>query len=473
MANNPSKVYWMNDRAFGFAEATQNKAIKVLRDAGIATLFKPGDTVGIKIHTGEYGNSMNIRPQFVNCVVDEVKRLGGKPVIVECTTTTMGDTCSRATEADILWSANKNGINEESMGCPIWICDGKYGYDDVQVPVPHGIFLKHSFMGKKLLDLDAIIVVSHFKGHPSGVFGGAIKNVGIGMGSKRGKLSTHYMNHPDIGYPAAVVHQDKVQSLVDKGLMDVFLKTCPFDCYSYENGELRFDKSKCTGCGCCYSLFRWGGVITQPYEGVYIRPFPISDSAAAFINAIGPEKMMYLNYAIDISPWRDCTPWHDRPMIPNVGVFASKDPVAVDMACLEACDSMDVVPGSQAVEMGFTKPGEEKFTNVSSPFKISQWYMINSAIYNGIGSSEYVLVESEPVEDDTDLGPLGYSQYRPAASCSREAWQANKDWDPHDPWYEKQKLSFDELAVRPKGKIEDISIKDEQRENAKIKFGEK
>ena len=180
-----SEVFYMNDRAASLPESIKFKAVKVFRDAGLGELVSPGDTVGIKIHFGEYGNSMNLRPQYVRSIVEEIKRLGGKPVVVDCTTIIFGENTSRATAGDMLETGRRHGLTEETLGCPIWICDGEYGMDDVKVEVPHGVYLKHSFSGSKLQDLEAMIAVSHFKGHPLGVFGGALKNIGIGCGSKR------------------------------------------------------------------------------------------------------------------------------------------------------------------------------------------------------------------------------------------------------------------------------------------------
>lgn len=458
-----SKVYFMNDRANSLQESTPFKAVKLLRDAGIETLFKKGDIVGIKVHMGEYGNSLNLRPHWVKAIVEEVQRLGGNPVIVDCNTITFGDYTSRGIKSDHLRSVSRHGFNEETLGCPIWICDGDYGFDDIRVEVPHGVYLKHSFMGKKLLALDAVIVVSHFKGHPMGVYGGAMKNVGIGMGSKRGKISTHFMNHPVYGLKALNVNQEAAKQLAQgpyPTMIDRLVMGCPFDAFEWKDGILNFDKSRCRQCAGCFSGALFAGVLTISPEITATWAPTIADACAAYMNAIGKEKFIFLNYAMDISPWCDCVNFHDKPLVPNVGVFASKDPVAVDMASLEAAEALAGMPESKAEEFGFGEPGTERFTNCSSMAKVSQWAQCNAGMCNGIGTTEYVLVESEPGEE-TDFWFPPYTPEKPFGLVNKEALSSG-NYECGDYCYELPRLSLAELHAKPRGKVGEISILDEE-----------
>lgn len=160
---------------------------------------------------------------------------------------------SRAVESVHRQTAARHGFVEETMGCPIWIGDGEYGFDDVSVGIPHGVYMTHSYMGKKAQDLDALIVVSHFKGHLLGVFGGAIKNVGIGLGSKRGRLCTYLFNHPKFGISTWSIDQEAARAMV-KGpkptAIDQRVDEYPFDAISM-NGDLKIDFDKCPGCATC------------------------------------------------------------------------------------------------------------------------------------------------------------------------------------------------------------------------------
>lgn len=461
----PSKVYFMNDRANSLQESTPFKAVKVLRDAGLENHFKKGDIVGIKIHMGEYGNSLNLRPQWVGAIVEEVKRLGGKPVIVDCNTILFSDYSSRAIKSDHLRSVSRHGFNEETMGCPIWICDGDYGFDDVKVEIPNGVYLKHTFMGKKLLELDAVIVVTHFKGHPMGVYGGALKNVGIGMGSTRGKISTHYLNHPIYGIQNMEVNQEAAQQAAQgphPNIIDRVIAGCPFNAFEWKDDTFIFHREKCGKCASCFSGALFAGLLAMKPEITAAWAPTISDAASGYINAIGKGKFIYLNYAMDITPWCDCLNFHDKPLVPNMGVFASKDPVAIDMACIEMAESKSGMAESQAEEFGFSEPGTERFTNVSSMAKVSQWAQVNAGEYNGIGLTSYILVESEPAAEED----FWFPPYRPdnvMGYVNREALKSG-DYEPGEYFYKLPKLSLADLHVKPVGKVDEISILDEAEE---------
>ncbi len=450
-----SKVYFMDDRAGGVQDSIPFKAVKLLRDAGIETLFKKGDLVGIKTHMGEYGNALNLRPHWVKAIVEEVQRLGGRPVVFDCNTAIFSEYSARAYAEDHLKCVSRHGFNEETLGCPVWICDGEYGEDDVKVEIPNGVYMKHTFMGRKILEFDAVIVVSHFKGHPMGVYGGAIKNVGIGMASPRGKLTTHFFNHPVLGIKNWTINQEAVKKIAEgprPNVLDNLIKSCPVDAFSYDGNALAFDKEKCILCGACMGPTMMSGMFNLPLDILPTWAPTIADSAAGIINAIGKDKMLYLNYAFDISPWCDCASFHDRPLVPNIGVFASKDPVAIDMACMEAAEAVDGMPGSLADEYGFSEPNTERFTNCSSMAKQSQWQQLNAAVFNGIGTTEYELITSEPADANEFIFPP-YGPGNPFGYVHREAI-GKIDWDPGDYCYELPRLSLGELNIRPKGKVE-------------------
>lgn len=476
-----SQVFFMNDRASSLAESTPFKALKLVRDIGLDKIVKPGYKVAIKMHMGEYGNSLNLRPQWVSVIVDEIKRLGGYPYVVDDTTVTTGDYSGRATAEDHLRVASSHGFNEATLGCPVLICDGDFGLEDVEVEVPHGVFLKKAYMGKKFMDFDSCVVISHFKGHSQGVYGGAIKNMGIGMGSKRGKIGTHFYPHPEYGMKSFVVNQERVKEcanaigvkrlptgnvLVPKtrddqvSILDRFLRACPYGCLKLnENGELDWDVENCCTCNFCWQAAgQFAGIMKLNPALPALWPTLIADSAAGYMNAIGNDRFLFINYAFDITPICDCAQFHDRPMIPNLGVFVSFDPVAVDMACLEACEASRIVPGSRAEDFGFADPNTDRFTNCSTSNKVSQWTQINAAVFNGMGTSEYVLVESVPGEEsDYWLPP-----YTPEDTFYMQKNKYFKDykftWG--DYYYEAQRVSNAELFKRPSGMVGDISIKD-------------
>lgn len=457
-----SKVYYMNDRANSIGESTPFKAVKLLRDAGLADMIKPGYTVGIKIHTGCYGNSLNLRPHWVKSIVEEVQRMGAYPVIVETNFNINGfggDRQDTLTHREII---SRHGFNEATMGCPVWLPTDIFGIEGVKCDVPHGVYLNHTFVAEHMLKLDAVIVVSHFKGHSQGTFGGAIKNIGIGMASGRGKSATHFISHPDYGVNKATVNQEvaqRIMAMPHPNVVDGLVNCCAFKAYEIVDGELVFHNERCKNCSACYYPALFSGVMNINPIHYSAPPVSIADSCAGIMNKIGKEKFIFVNYAYDITPGCDCANWHDATIIPNLGTFVSKDPVAVDMACLEAAEAAEVVPGSAADTPELTAPNTERFTNASSMAKVSQWAQINSAIYNGIGSSEYELIESEPLDDAeilswiSDFGPgkptgMVYADVIRKANLDTEGPTAVAE----------PRVPLNELYVRPAGIVSKKNI---------------
>lgn len=460
----PAKVYFLNDRANKMEESIQFKAVKVLRDAGIADTIKPGDRVGIKTHMGEWAVSFNLRPQWVRAIVDEVKRLGGKPVVFDGTVIPGGPATARSLKRDYLHTAMTNGFTEETMGCPIAIIDGDVGIDDVKFEVKNGVYLKYTLIGKGALDFDAILVVSHFKGHAMGVFGGALKNIGIGMASTRGKLAIHYMTHPDVGLRELPINQDAVRQFdaaPNPNFIDMIIHSCPHGAFSRQDGALVKDKEKCKNCGYCF-YYVFAGLFAIPPEHVNPWAPAIADSASGIIDHYGKDKMIFLNYAFDLTPGCDCLPYSDKAMVPNIGVFASKDPVAVDMACIEAAEDLTAVPGSVAEEYGFSEPHTERFTHCSSFAKITQWAQLNAGAFNGAGTTEYILVRSE-TEPRPEFWPQPYSPAETFFLQNKNIFK-DIDMDVGDYSYDvyNPRLSAEELAVKPAGKVKEISIQEDQ-----------
>ena len=461
-----SKVYYMNDRATHGGESVPFKAVKLLRDAGIKDLFKPGDTVGIKIHTGSYGNSVNLRPHWVVSIVEEVKRLGGNPVIVETNFNINGFGGDRQDTVQHRKIINRHGFNEATMGCPIWLSDSVLEFDDVKCEVPHGVYLNHTFVARRMTKLDAVIVVSHFKGHLQGTYGGAIKNIGIGMASCRGKSCTHFLNHPEFGLKTGVVNQEVAKGMMQMphpNFIDGIINNCAFDCYEVKDGEFVFHSEKCKNCSACYYPALFSGLMQYNSALMTTTPTAIADSCAGIMNKIGKEKFMFVNYAYDITPSCDCANFHDANVVPNLGTFVSKDPVAVDMACLEACEAASVMPGSAFDAPGLAEPNSDRFTHGSSMAQVSQWAQINAGVYNGIGTSEYELVESEALsEAEVNSWIQDYDFNNPIGKRWREQIR-RFNFDPEGvPAVSEPRLPNEELFKRPVGLVKTSSIKDEQ-----------
>ena len=194
-----SKVYYTDFRA-KLGEGLPLKLQRLIRTAGIDQIDMEGKFVAIKMHFGELGNLGFLRPNYARAVADVVKSLGGKPFLTDCNTLYPG---SRKNALEHLYCAWKNGFTPMTVGCPILIGDGLKGTDDVEVPVEGGEYVKAAKIGRAVMDADIFISLSHFKGHEMTGFGGAIKNIGMGCGSRAGKKEQHSNGKPVINADAA------------------------------------------------------------------------------------------------------------------------------------------------------------------------------------------------------------------------------------------------------------------------------
>jgi uncharacterized Fe-S center protein len=398
----PSKVFFMNDRSSSVPTSLVSKAQHLFDQAGLADCFKKGDNVAIKCHMGEWNTTNYLRPVLVRGIVEKVKEHGGKPFVTDCTTLTYAPFASRTTATEHLKTAARNGFTAETMDCPLVMADGEYGIDDVHVDLPEGLLLQEQYIGKKIAQADAMIVVTHFKGHPLGTVGGSIKNVGVGCASKRGKYNLHMAHHPKYGYNASVFNPGRC-GLKNCSKYKICEDCCPTGAIKITDKEIIWDRSKCVSCIACLFVAKDCLVWYPAYEYFRATAVGIADSSAACLKTL-KGKVGFINYAIDIAPWCDCVGYSDRPIVPNLGIFASKDIVAIDTACLDMSMKSPGVPGSQAEEKGAIDPGVPKFTVCSAQLGEDERTQINAAAKLNIGTQDYQVVEVEPSSDSWKFG---------------------------------------------------------------------
>ena len=216
-----------------------------------------GKFVAIKMHFGELGNMAFLRPNYAKVVADLCKEQGGMPFLTDCNTLYPG---SRKNALEHLDCANLNGFNTITTGCQIIIGDGVRGTDEVEVPVVNGEYCKTALIGHAIMDADIFISLSHFKGHEATGFGGALKNIGMGCGSRAGKMQQHASGKP-------AIHED-----VCRGCRRC-AKECGSDAITYVNKKAVIDYDKCKGCGRCIGACS--------YDAVY-NP---NSSATSFLTA--------------------------------------------------------------------------------------------------------------------------------------------------------------------------------------------
>lgn len=322
-----SKVYFTDFRTHVGVSLTE-KLQRLIKKAGITDIDMDGKFVAIKMHFGELGNLSYLRPNYAKAVADVVKECGGKPFLTDCNTLYPG---SRKNALEHLDCANINGFNTITTGCQIIIGDGLRGTDDITVPVRNGEYCKEAYIGRAVMDADIFISLTHFKGHESTGFGGAIKNIGMGCGSRAGKMQQHNSGKP-------IVHDDLCRGCRRCA------KECGSDAIIYENGKAVINQDICKGCGRCIGACAFDAIENQNWDANEILGRKMAEYSQAVCDG---RPTFHISLVRDISPNCDCHGENDAPILPDVGIFASFDPVALDQACVDACLHATPMPNSQ------------------------------------------------------------------------------------------------------------------------------
>lgn len=352
------------------------KLQKLIRRAGIGTIDMNNKLVAIKIHFGEPGNLSYLRPNYAKAVADVIKELGGKPFLTDCNTLYVG---RRKNALDHIEAAYENGFTPFSTGCQVIIADGLKGTDDVEVPVVGGELVKTAKIGRAVMDADVFITLTHFKGHEATGFGGCLKNIGMGCGSRAGKMEQHNSGKPD-------VNQSKC----------VGCRTCARNCahgaISFgEDRKASIDHNKCVGCGRCLGACNFDVIYNSNSSANDDLNRKIAEYSKAVVDG---RPAFHISLVMDISPYCDCHAENDAPILPDIGMFASFDPVALDQACADACNKMPALPNSRLDDFMHEEGFHDHHDHFINSMPDTDWRTcLEHAEKIGLGSREYELIK--------------------------------------------------------------------------------
>ncbi len=317
-----SKVYFTNFRATA-EENLQQKLTRLIKKAGIENIDFKNKFTAIKIHFGEPGNLAYLRPNYAKTVVDMVKNLGGKVFLTDCNTLYVG---RRKNALDHIEAAYENGYSPFSTGCHVIIADGLKGTDEAYVPVPNGEFVKEAKIGRAIMDADIVLSLTHFKAHEGTGFGGTIKNLGMGCGSRAGKCEMHNSGKPSVT-PEACITCKKCA------------KQCAHGAISF-SPKAAINHDICVGCGRCIGMCPTDAISTKWDESNEILCKKMAEYTCAVLH---DRPHFHISLLMDVSPYCDCHAENDAPIIGDVGMFASFDPVALDAACADAANAQPLL----------------------------------------------------------------------------------------------------------------------------------
>jgi uncharacterized protein len=321
-----SKVYFTNLRTTPSSNLL-DKMERLVKRAGITNIDFKNQFVAIKIHFGEPGNLAYIRPNYAARMATLLRSLGAKPFLTDCNTLYSG---RRSNAVDHLESAMENGFNPISAKCEVIIADGLKGTDYREIEI-NGEYCKAPKIGAAIVDADIVLTMNHFKGHEQTGFGGALKNLGMGCASVGGKLELHSASQP-------IIDRENCKSC------NICVKHCAHDAIHLDGNKIAtIDYEKCVGCGQCVALCQYDAAVMGDGDTSERLNYKIAEYSKAVLL---DKPNFHISFIMNVSPECDCWNHNDAAIVPDLGIAASFDPVALDKACA------DIVINAPILETG-------------------------------------------------------------------------------------------------------------------------
>lgn len=346
---------------------------RVIKQAGIEQINFENQFTAIKIHFGEPGNLAYIRPNYVARLVGMLRKSGAKPFLTDCNTLYSG---GRSNAVDHLQAAMENGFNPISAKCDVIIGDGLKGIDFREVPTG-GEHCPTAKIGTAIVDADILISMNHFKGHEQTGFGGALKNLGMGCASVGGKLELHSSSQPIIDTKNCIG-------------CNICVKHCAHNAIrlnAEKKAEINYDK--CVGCGQCIALCQYGAAVIGQNDTSELLNYKIAEYAKA---VLADKPHFHISFIMNVSPECDCWNHNDAPIVPDLGIAASFDPVALDQACADLVIQAPMLGNNRLADhhSHHLTEGTDKFKLIHPD---TNWQSgLEHAEKLGIGTRQYTLI---------------------------------------------------------------------------------
>ena len=357
MNQNASDVFFIPVEDDEKPELLEQKTRRLFEAAGLNSIITPSKSVAIKTHFGEKGNRTYLKPEQIRPIVQLVKEAGGKPFLTETSVLYRG---SRSNALDHILLAFEHGFTYENMGAPIIMADGFLGVWEREITINGDFYEKVGIAGDAIAP-ESLLIVSHATGHLLSGLGATIKNLGMGLSSRMGKLNQH----------------SELAPKVDTALCDLCktcIKWCPEDCILENDGAAFIQEEKCIGCGECLAVCKTGAVqFTWDASSENMQKKMVEHAYGVYLEK--KESMAYMTYLTNMTKDCDCLKSKEK-MIPDIGIAASFDPIALDMATLDLTQQRY----------------QENLSKLAYPDR-DPMVQIDHGVKLGMGSKEYRLVE--------------------------------------------------------------------------------
>lgn len=369
---NPSPVWFVPMRTTRKKSLIDRVGMAAIR-AGLSDIIDEGDKVAIKVHVGEHGNTAFVSPIYIREIVRLIKVAGGKPFITDANTLYSG---MRDNAVEHIACGIENGFSFATIGAPFIIADGLVGRDGEDIKLSGTKHFDTVRIGSAAVHADAMIVISHVKGHGESGFGGAFKNVGMGLGTRSAKQRMHSSIKP---------HVDQ-ENCTRCGRC---VEWCPVNCI--DMGPTPQDKAfirqeECIGCGECVAACAFDAIkINWKTDASEFQEKIVEHTLGALKNK--KDKTLFISFMTNITPECDCWKFSDAAIVPDIGVLASRDIVAIDQA---AVDMITKATGNAHSAGEGMESGTDKFKAMHN---IDVSVTMRYAEELGMGSRSYTIKE--------------------------------------------------------------------------------
>ena len=319
-----SKVYFTDARASS-KNSLVEKIARLVKKGSLFEGIQADKRIALKMSFGERGSSAYIRTPFIRKIVDLIKEKNAIPFVTDANTLY---THKRNNAIDHLETANINGFNYASLGAPVIIADGLCGADHVPYKI-NGKYFNEIYIASAVYHSDFIVSAAHFTGHMACGFGASIKNIAMGCASIKGKYYQH----------------SEMEPAVKKALCRLCgkcIETCGYKAIVKEKDSLKIILDNCVGCGECVSVCPYGAMSSKFGQSKKI----LQEKMIEYLKGITLQKkdrIVYINFLLDITPDCDCPSFSDSPIVPDIGILASEDPIALDKASVDMVNQVSPI----------------------------------------------------------------------------------------------------------------------------------